>query len=155
MFIYFVGLYAASLLFGYVHALNSATLTLGRSISDTDTGTGFQDAITPPWSNNLAFFSYAVFVGVVGYGWYEFGWLFGIAITVGFFLIAGVNLLLLPKSDSAHFRRLIVHSMMNRYANFVKSGDEIRASAMGTLLEKMGVPVPDFRSWSASNENDA
>ena len=147
MTIYIILFWLASLLLGYSLAFNRATLAIGKSISTTDSPTGFtaQDAITPPWSTNLAILSYAVSIGVIGYGWYEYGWLAGLGITLGFFFLVPINLvLLLPKSDGEHFRRLILHSMMNRYADYVKSGDQIRASAMSILLEKIGMPLPDL-----------
>ena len=56
--IYFLlALPLVSLLLGYSLALTEATLAIGRSISDTDNPTGFQDEITPPWSTNLALVS--------------------------------------------------------------------------------------------------
>ena len=54
MVLYFIVMYATSLILGYALAFNRATLTIGRSISDTDSKTGFQDAITPPWLTNFS-----------------------------------------------------------------------------------------------------
>lgn len=144
MTIYIILLWLVSLLLGYSLAFSGATLTIGKSISDTDSPTGFQDAITPPWSTNLTLLSYAATIGVIGYGWYEYGWLVGIGITIGFIFLVPINkVILLPKSESEHFRRLILRSIMNRYTDLVKSGDQMRASAMAALLEKLGVPVPE------------
>ncbi len=144
MITYIFCFWLASLLLGYSLAFNGATLAIGKTISDTDSPTGFQDAVTPPWSTNLALVSYAMSIGVVGYGWYQYGWLTGIGLTVAFFLVVVINkVVLLPKSESDHFKRLILHSMMNRYADFIKSGDSMRASAMAALLEKLGAPVPE------------
>jgi hypothetical protein len=143
MITYITLLWFASLLLGYSLAFNGATLAIGRSISDTGSPAGFQDAITPPWSTSLAIVAYAVSIGAIGYGWYQYGWLPGIGITIGFFFLVPINkVVLLPKSESNHFRRLILHSMMNRYADFIKSGDKMRASAMAALLNKLGTPVP-------------
>ena len=61
-----------------------------------------------------------------------------------FFILVSINkLVLLPKSDGEHFRNLILRSLFNRYALFMKSGDTLRAQATAALLEKLGVPVPD------------
>ena len=144
MITYIIGLWLASLLLGYSLAFSGATLTIGRSISDTGSSTGFQDAITPPLSTNLTIVSYAVATGVVGFGWHQYGWLSGIGIIVVFFFLVAVNqVLLLPKSESDHFQRLILRSMINRHADFKKSGDSVRATAMAMLLEKPGVSVPE------------
>jgi hypothetical protein len=46
---------------------------------------------------------------------------------------------LLPKPDSVHFKALIIRSMANQYANFVRYGDHIRGDLMKMLLQKAGV----------------
>jgi hypothetical protein len=138
-------MYFISLLLGYELAFVKATLTIGRSISDTDSPRGFQDAITPPWSTKLGIITYVVALGGVGYGFYKYGWLAGIRITVGILFVVSLNkVILLPKSDSEHFRRLIIQSMISRYADYVKSNDKLRASAIKTLLEKMDIPVSEL-----------
>jgi hypothetical protein len=144
MAIYIICLWLASLLLGYSLAFSGATLIIGRSISDSGSSTGFQNAITPPWSTNLAIASYAASIGAVGYGLWQLGWLAGMGIVVAYcFLVAVNQALLLPKPGSGHIRRLIIHSMITRYADFVKLGDTVRAAAMAALLEKLDVPVPD------------
>jgi hypothetical protein len=71
-----------------------------------------------------------------------FGALTGLVSAVGFLVAAVVNMaLILPDSDSQHFRNLIVHSKINRYADYIKSGDSLRASVMAELIEKLGIPV--------------
>ena len=142
MIIYLIVVYAFSLAFGYVLAFTNATLALGKSLSDANTPTGYQDAITPPRFSHFAMLVYIGIFAAVAYGWWVYGWLTGLGVTVGVFVVTAVNkLLLLPKSDSNHFRRIIVHSMMNRHADYVKAADELRASAMARLLEKLGIPV--------------
>ncbi|MGH9428005.1 MAG: hypothetical protein ACRD2L_17105 [Terriglobia bacterium] len=34
--------------------------------------------------------------------------------------------------------------MINRHADYLKSGDTLRASVMAELLEKLGIPVNSF-----------
>lgn len=148
--IYFILLYAVSLLFAYVIAFNGATLHWGRSLSVTNSPTGYQNAITPPWYAIVAYVTYAASLVVIGYGWYKYGWLAGIGITFGFFALNVFNTaVVLPKSDSNHFRNLILRSMIRRYANFVKSGDQLREAAMGDLLERMGIPIAELTSKTA------
>lgn len=145
MLAYIIMLWFVSLLFSYSIMFNRATLDIGKSISDTDSSTGYQDAITPPWSTKLMLVSFVVSIGTVISGWYQYGWLIGIAITISYLVLVQINIaVLLPKRRSNHFRHLIIRSMMIRYADFVKTGDIMRASAMAALLEKLDVPVPDL-----------
>jgi len=147
MIIYFIAMYIISLLLGYELAFTQATLMIGRSISDTDSKTGYQDAITPPWSTNLGLAIYVVTAGGVVYGFIKYGWLVGLGIIVGFLFLMSLNkVILLPKKDSEHFRRIITGSMIRRYANYLRDGDELRASAMKTLLEKLDIPVSELIS---------
>jgi len=144
MIIYIIGLCFVSLLLGYSLKFNEATLRIGRLISDTGSSTGFQDAITPPWTTKLAIISYLAAIGTMGYGWYQYGWLSGIGIIVAFFVLVVLNqILLLPKSESSHFKQLILRSMFNRYADFKKTGDSVRAAAIAALLEKLNAPIPE------------
>lgn len=145
MIAYITVLWAASLMFAYTLVFSRATLIIGKSISYSDSPTGFQDAITPPWSTKFTILAYAISIGVIGYGWYEYGWLAGLGISCGFcILLVPLSFFILPKSNSEHFRRLIIHSLMNRYADFAKSGDEMRAAATASLLERLGMTIPDF-----------
>lgn len=153
MVLYFIVMYATSLILGYALAFSRATLTIGRSISDTDSKTGFQDAITPPWLTKFSLVTYAAALGGIGFGWYKYGWLIGLSVTISFFFIAVINnVVFMPKSDSKHFRRFIIQSMISRYADYVKSGDELRASAMKTLLEKLDIPVSELEERMSSRE---
>ncbi len=145
MIIYLLFMYLASLAFGYVLGFTEATLSIGRSLSDAGTPTGYQDAITPPRFSTIAFSVYALCLGGIIFGFWQFGWIAGFGITLGFFVTVAINrVLILPKKDSEHFRRLIVHSMSNRHADYLKSGDALRASTMAELLEKLGIPVNEF-----------
>lgn len=142
---YFILLYLISLALGYVLAFTEATLALGRSLSDTDSSTGYQDAITPPYFSKLAILVYIGAFAGIAYVWWQYGWPTGLVVTAGFFVITVVNkLLLLPKNESDHFRQIITRSMINRYADYVKSGDELRASAMVHLLNKLDIPADDL-----------
>jgi hypothetical protein len=145
MAVYLICMYLASLALGYVLAFTESTHTIGRAISDTDTPTGFQDAITPPRISTFAIVIYIICIGGFIFSFWRFGWLAGIGTTVGFLFVVPLNkVLILPKPDSEHFRNIIIRSMVNRHADFVKSGDMLRASAMAVLLEKLGMPVDDF-----------
>jgi len=145
MFYFGICLCLAALLLAYVLGIQATTLGMGTSINGWEGAgsRGFQDAMTPPWSTKLSFLSYAASLFVLGYGWYTFGWLIGGGATVVFFLIVAVcQTLLLPKLGSSHYRNLVLQSMLNRYADYMKEGDYLRADAMGRLLEGVGVNRP-------------
>jgi hypothetical protein len=142
---YFIVMYVISLALAYVLTFTKATLAMGRSLSDAGTATGFQDAITPPRFTTATLFVYAACLCGVIYGIWAFGWLVGMGAGIGLFIAAGVNTaLVLPKSNSEHFRKIILHSMINRHADYVKSGDALRASVMAELLAKAGIPINEF-----------
>jgi hypothetical protein len=140
-----VAMYLVSLAFGYVLEFTGTTLAIGRSLSDAGTSRGYQDAVTPPWITYISLLTYAAsLIGII-YGFWAFGGVTGVAIAVGFLLMTALNKrLLLPKANSQHFRTLIIQSMIYRHANYLKEGDALRATVMGELLEKLGVPVNSF-----------
>ncbi|MBI2907776.1 MAG: hypothetical protein HYX92_08990 [Chloroflexi bacterium] len=148
-FLYLVILYPVSLLVGYELVFTRATLLIGTSISYDGSKTGFQDAVTPPWSNYLAILAYVSALAWIILGFWQFGLLIGAVSIIGLIVFVVVNTaIILPKPDGDHLRNLILHSMMNRYANYVKEGDELRADAMGELLERLDIPVSEIRSRS-------
>ncbi|MRS01915.1 hypothetical protein EG832_01585 [bacterium] len=154
MTIYLVCLYIASLALGYVLAFADATLAIGKSLSDANTPTGYKDAITPPRFSTFAITVYVTCVGGLIFGFWRFGWLAGLGCANGFLFVVVLNkVLILPKSESEHFRNIIIRSMINRHANFLKSGDTLRASALSMLLEKLGMPVNDLNSRFDKNRN--
>jgi len=127
-----------AVVFSYLLKLNEACLVVGKSISEVKTGTGFQDAITPPLSVNLRI---AIFIGIpllLGYAAYGFGWgTAGIAFGVFMLVLILVGAVLLPGSDSRHFVRLIYGSMVRRYADFEKDGDRLRSAAMKDMIGRV------------------
>jgi uncharacterized membrane protein len=146
MFPYFAVLYLISLFLGYTLIFNRATLLIGTEISYDNSPTGFQDAVTPPWLTSFSIFSYVVSLGWIVFGFYKFGIVIGIVSIIALIIVAFVNIaIVLPKRDSDHFEKLILNSMLNRYANYVKDGDELRAAAMGDLLERLDIPVSEIR----------
>lgn len=145
--IYIVFMYFISLALGYILAFTSTTLIIGRSLSDTDTttGTGYQDAITPPLLSKLAIVVYIICVAGLIFGFWRFGLFIGFGIIIGFFFVVALNkVLILPKSDSEHFRNIIIRSMIKRHADYLRDNDTIRASAIGQLLDKLGTPINDL-----------
>jgi hypothetical protein len=133
----------------YLANFAGATLALGRAISIAGTKTGYQDAVTPPWVGYFSCLIYGASIMVIIASWSMFGVLRGcISVAV---LLAGIVAFgqLVPKSDSLHFKVLIIQSMTNRYANYVRDNDKLRAAIMKELLEKLGVPVDRLAAVSS------
>jgi hypothetical protein len=150
-------MYVDSLGLAYVLRFTESTLALGRSLSDVETPRGYQYAITPP---KLATVGVAIsalcLLGIIC-GFRKFGWLIGFGITAGLFVAVIINrMLLLPKEGSEHFRRITVHSLINRHADYLKSGDALCASPVAMLLEKLGIPVnqhiESLKNWRVSGK---
>jgi hypothetical protein len=145
MTVYLVSMYLASLALGYVLAFTGATLNIGRSLNDAVTPTGYQDAITPPKFSTFAIVVYISCGGGLIYGFWKFGLLAGLGTTIAFVSMVALNkVIVLPRSQSEHYRKIIVHSMINRHANYLKASDIVRAKAVGMLLERLGIPVADL-----------
>ncbi len=125
--------------FAYTMQFTASTRAFGVELSDTDSATGFQDSITPPWQTNLAMLTYIGSFVVIAVMWWQFGWKLGLGSFAVIFFGSMLAKQILPKLDSNHYRTLILRSMSNRYADFVKSGDVARAEAMKHLLEKSGI----------------
>jgi len=140
MIIYLIVMYVLSLLLACEVAFTGATRMIGRSIDDTNSYTGYQDAITPPLSSYFAITLYIVtFAGMV-FGFIKYGLLAGIGIMLGFVFIMAFNkAVLLPKEDSRHFRHIIIRSMGRRYTSYLRQGDDLRASLMQELLKKIAL----------------
>src|SRR5215813_5677306 len=114
---YIVVLCIVAAAFGYELRFTEATLHIGRALSGTPVGTGFQDAITPPLSSYLAFAVYGITLLVLAFAFYQFGVLPGVAAVIGFFvLVLIIRMLLLPAPDSPHFRAIVIGSMTKRHA---------------------------------------
>jgi len=153
MIVYFIGLYVLSLLLGYDTVFSQATLMIGKSISFTDSRTGYQDAITPPIFSIVSFVLYGLVLAWVVYGFIKYGWLVGIGIIAGLLFLMALNrVILLPKKDSDHFHHIITGSMIRRYADYLRKGDELRTSAMKSLLNKLDTPVSEVISETKNDK---
>jgi len=142
---YIFALLLAGLAFGYKLRFTEATLTMGRALSGNGSKTGLQNAITPPFSSYLGFAAYGLVVVVIGFGFYQYGFWIGLLSAFVFYVIVALNqVFLFPRSDSQHFRTIILSSMIRRHANYLRDGDKLRAGAMADLLQRAGVPIDDI-----------
>jgi len=115
---------------------------LDRTLSDSGIGDGYQAALLPPWQVRFSLLVYALALAVTVLSWYRFGSVRGLATVVGLFGCSLAWRAVLPKGHSRHYLKLIVISMGRRYADWVRSGDSVRAAAMASLIGKMGLDLP-------------
>jgi hypothetical protein len=133
-------LIAVVILNAYTMRFTAVTLRMGRELANSDSATGFQDAITPPWLTNVALAEYVAVPVVLGLIWWSLGWIALIAAlvvgTLGAFVLAGFLGVFVD-----YYRRVIIASMMSRYADYVRDRDRLRADAMKELLQRAGFDV--------------
>jgi hypothetical protein len=123
----------------YTLQFSQATLSLGRSLAGTSTGTGVQDAVTPPWQTNLALVVYIGLAAVLAGMWWQLGWASTLIGLVAVFIGSAISGAAFSKLGASHYRRLILASMAARYANYRRVGDTVRADAMRQLLVRAGI----------------
>lgn len=137
---YIVWMYLVSLPLAYVVVFNEAAKIISIPLSG-DGSDIYHASILPPSYANWAIVVYVTTAASIAYGFWKFGWGDGIFAFIGTFFAMSFNKArLLPKLGSQHYRGIVTHSMISRYADYVRDGDQLRASAMGDLLEKMGFP---------------
>lgn len=123
----------------YASRLAEATLSFGKSVSDSDSATGLQDAVTPRWVTNFSLFTYiGCLCAIIAMGWF-FSWKLVLAAIATIFFGGMIVRQLLPKPDSVFFVKMISRSLMNRYADFIKNNDSVRANAIKNILSKIGI----------------
>ena len=132
-----------TVLLSYQLRFSEATLIFGRELSDTDSATGFQDAVTPPWQTKFGFFAFGGTLFAIVAIWSDLGWLPGLAAVA--LVLIGLPLVrsFLPRPDAPHFRNLILKSMISRHADYTRDGDTERASMMHELLVRAGLRVDE------------
>jgi hypothetical protein len=126
----------------YAIIFSEVTLALGSVLSDERAGRGYQDALTPPWQTWFSLLVYLLTFIVIALSWYEFGFARAVSTVTVLFAASLVWRRALPKGHSTHYLKLIITSMARRYADWVRSGDRVRAAAMADLLGKMGLDLP-------------
>lgn len=133
----------------YSLKLTRATLSYGRILaaidpSDSDHNiTGILDAIRPPWSTIFSVSAYTLLVAVsIGVGYQEH-WILGVLALALAVFVSNLITEVMPDVNGGHYTRVIQHSMLKRYANYVRDGDTTRATAMASLIGKTGINPDD------------
>ena len=119
------------------------TKVVGLELSDTKIGTGYQDAISPPKLTWVAFGIYILLAiplinaffgesGSIVQGLIAIGVIFGTTIVTG--------VIIHPPSKEPVFEKfylkILYNSMTNRYADYKKNNDNVRADAINILVKK-------------------
>lgn len=134
-----IGIAAVAIAFGYTMNMHSATLAYGRELAGSESGSGYQAAITPPWATSIAAAVYLAIPAITIVTWWRAGGWSGLGALVLILLGAGLARAALPKPASPHYRQLIIRSMCVRYAHYARDGDVVRADAMRQLLALAGM----------------
>ena len=117
------------------------TKSLGLELSNEKDGTGYQNAITPPLFPLIASIIYGLSLFVIFFGFFQYSFTTGF-IYLGLYLLTLIIVgatLFKPNSLSPlakPFYYVVLNSMVNRYANYKKNNDEVRAKAIVIVLEK-------------------
>ncbi|MDA1216185.1 MAG: hypothetical protein O2812_04865 [Chloroflexi bacterium] len=140
-----------SVLLAFTLAFSSATLLAGKALvlpSDLDSEesaegvnqlmhTGFQDAITPPWSTSLALIVYISIIASEVFAWLVLGWRMGL-LSIGILIVSSVILKrLFDKVAQGFFFSSMFKSMVGRSERWVLAGHQTRADAMNNLLDRI------------------
>tara|TARA_B100000035_G_scaffold272270_1_gene247531 strand:+ start:84 stop:521 length:438 start_codon:yes stop_codon:yes gene_type:complete len=117
------------------------TKSLSLELSNAKDSTGYQNAITPPLFPVIASTIYGISLFVIISGFFENTFTTGF-IYLGLYLLTLIIVgatLFRPNSLSPlakPFYHIVLNSMVNRYANYKKGNDEVRAKALGIVLER-------------------
>jgi hypothetical protein len=135
----------------YTVTWSGATFAFGRALSTTNSKTGYQDAVTPPWVARSALLMYGATIAVIVASWWMFGaYRGGMSVMVFVASVLGSRQIL-PAENSFHYKSLIVQSMASRYADYVRDNDKLRAAAMKDLLDKAGLPIDTLLPFPVRN----
>jgi hypothetical protein len=127
--------------------LARAAYLIGEEIAGPDGARNIQNAVTPPLAGTLGLILQLAFIGCLVAVFFVHGWLLGfLSIPVSFLILGIAAKVLMPAPESEFFRGMILRSLMNRYADYRKGGDIVRAQAVDDLLERMGYPIPETLS---------
>ena len=117
------------------------TKSLGLELSNERDGTGYQNAITPPLFPIIASLIYGLSLFVIISGFFDSSFTTGF-IYLGLYLLTLIVVgatLFKPNSLSPlakPFYHIVLNSMHKRYANYKNNNDEVKAKALGMVLEK-------------------
>jgi hypothetical protein len=123
----------------FVGKMQAATLWVGKKIapegSDLYSKNGFQDAITPKFQTNLNILIITSYLLLFIMSSIKI-WYLGTVLLISVFIIK-VFIERLYSNKINKYLKIIIHSMINRIADYRKCGDEMRAQAAEHMLESL------------------
>lgn len=121
----------------YSGKLQETCLRIGSGLDGAIGPTGFQDAITPPEITRGITVNWVFTIALLALVWWQFG-IVAVAVTAALRVIGRViaGTALSSNAWQRRFVHKVYGSMARRHADFVKSGDDMRAKAMGDLLDR-------------------
>lgn len=136
MVTYILALLAVALFMGFSMSLQRTSRYIGFKMSYNNKNLG--PAISPPWFDKVEMLLVLpLLIFLIYHGYSKYGLLSAVAILVGGLIITlGFKLIIFPVPMSFIYRNFIFSSMVNRHADYVKSGDSVRAEAMKVYIER-------------------
>ena len=128
-----------------LNSVRSAFL-IGEEIAGPSGAQSIQNAVTPPFAAKMGALIQLSYAACIISGFWFHGWLIALLLIPGSFIAVGIVKSLFPSPKGKFHRGIIIRSMMNRYANFEKEGDHVRARAMKDLIDRLGYPLPESLS---------
>lgn len=136
-FVYLL-VFALAIAIRYMLGHTQACLYVGKAISDTDSKTGLQDAVTPPLASKITIFLWLAAFLLLGYSFWSLGSGTGFIALAEFIVVTVVaGAVLIPKADSPHFIKSIYKSAVGRVADYARDGDQMRSDAMRELVVRI------------------
>ena len=141
MFGDYIFLIIVSIIFRFDIGFRNFNKEVGLELSDTKAGTGYQNAITPPKLNWLSYAVYILLAIMIFGSFVDYSVKQGfitLGIIIGTAIISGV--IMHPPNKPPLFKKFylktLFRSMTNRYADYKKNNDSVRADAMQMLIKK-------------------
>ena len=130
-----------SALTGYTMVIQGTTLALGRLLvpgSAIINGAGLQNAITPKMQTIRNIFAMILFVPLFILTTYAYTWYHGIWVIVATFLAStAFPIILGMRAGSRRIVSIILSDLEKRRKAYQKSGDELRSTAIGDLINRV------------------
>lgn len=109
---YILGILA--ILLGYNMTYTNYTLAIGKVLSNTDTATGLQDAITPKWQTVFAGIIYLLSITAIIINLILSGWVYGVLTIPAFYIASCIPYSFLKIFCRGHFYRSILKNLYKR-----------------------------------------
>lgn len=138
-----------AVLLGYDLAFVGVTRSVAKSISTTGRWRELQDALTPPKAGRFGCVVQVLALSLPLLAWCFHGWKTAALIFGGILLLVVATTAIFGSIGSGHYRSRILRSLMNRYADYRRDGDTLRANATNDLLGRLGFSATELTEEGA------